>query len=128
VKPLGFPLFADENIRPLVLEPLRSRGKRVESVTERGWGGKRDLEPLRTAHERGWVVLTHDGDFARLAIRSGEPFTGIMYLRPGHIRPEFVIETVAAIESTPDDVQPPFIVIAVRLGDRVRARIRRGAR
>jgi predicted nuclease of predicted toxin-antitoxin system len=30
-------------------------------------------------------VLTRDGDFGTLAIHAGEPVTGIVYLRPGHI-------------------------------------------
>jgi hypothetical protein len=62
-------------------------------------------------------VLTHDRDFGTLAIHAGEPYFGIVYLRPGHISAEFTWRTIAAIESTVESVEPPFIVVAERRGD-----------
>jgi predicted nuclease of predicted toxin-antitoxin system len=126
VKPLEYPLLADENIHPLVVAALRKQGKRVESVVELGIAGKSDVDLLRVAHGRGAVIVTHDSDFARLAIRASEQFTGIVYLRPCHIDPAFVLDILGVIESTSVDVETPFIVIAVRRGDRIKVRLRRG--
>jgi predicted nuclease of predicted toxin-antitoxin system len=72
------------------------------------------------------VVLTHDRDFGTLAIHAGEPYFGIVYLRPGHISAEFTWRTIAAIESTVESVEPPFVVVAARRGDMVRIRVRSG--
>lgn len=124
MKPLDFPLLADENIHPDVVAFLREQGSDIESVVENGLCGQRDVTLLRLAHESGRVVLTHDHDFGTLAIMQGEPFTGIIYLRPGHIRPEFTIQTLETIASQSIDVRPPFIVVAEHSRAVVRIRVR----
>lgn len=126
MKPLGFPLLADENIHPEVLQALAKQGKDIRSVQDEGLAGRRDVEILRHAEPRGWVVLTHDSDFGALSIRSKEPYVGIIYLRPGHILARFVLEALEAVESLPIEVSPPFIVTAERKGDTVRVRVRSG--
>ena len=87
--------------------------------------GSQDIDILRRAHELGCAVLTHDSDFGKLAVLSGESIVGIIYLRPGHISAAFVLETIAAIDSQDEDVEPPFIVVAERRGELVRVRVRR---
>jgi predicted nuclease of predicted toxin-antitoxin system len=124
VKPLGFPLLADENVHPDVVVALAREGRSVRSVLAEGLGGRDDATILRHAHTRGWVVLTHDSDFGTLAVRGGQPYTGIVFLRPGHIDPVFVLAIVAAIDSASIDVVPPFIVVAERQQDSVRVRVR----
>ncbi len=83
MRPLDFPLLADENIHPEVVQTLAARGKQVVSVLAEGLAGREDREILSHAHARGWVVVTHDGDFGTLSIGQGEGYTGIIYLRPG---------------------------------------------
>jgi len=124
VNPLDFPLLTDENVHPDVVAFLRERGNDVRSVVECDLLGQSDVDLLRLAHESGRVILTHDHDFGTLAVARGEPFTGIVYLRPGHIRPEFTIETVEAIAAQSITVQSPFIVVAERRGQVVRIRVR----
>jgi predicted nuclease of predicted toxin-antitoxin system len=124
VNPLDFPLFADENVHPEVVRFLRKRGYDIQSVAEEGRFGQSDADVLRLAHAAGRVVLTHDSDFGTLAIAQGEPFTGIVYLRPGHIRPEFTVETLEAIAAQKHDVRSPFIVVAFHSEQTVRIRIR----
>ncbi|GAC1539191.1 MAG: hypothetical protein NVS3B10_03880 [Polyangiales bacterium] len=68
--------------------------------------------------------MTHDADFGTLAVRSGEAYTGIVFLRPGHIAPTFVLGVLAAIGSMELVVEPPFIVVAERQQDTVRVRVR----
>lgn len=105
MRPLGFPLLADENIHPDVVQALQHQGKDVRTVRGEGLVGADDVAIIRIAHAQGRVVLTHDADFGRLAVQAGEPFTGILYLRPGHISATFVLSVLAAIESV-GDVEP----------------------
>jgi predicted nuclease of predicted toxin-antitoxin system len=124
MRPLDFPLLADENIRGEVVEALAASGKTATTVRAEGLAGRPDHEILSYAHARLWVVLTHDSDFGFLAIRKGLPYTGIIYLRPGHISPAYVLETLAALEKLPLDVVPPFLVVAHRRERVVRVKIR----
>lgn len=124
MKLLDLPLLADENVDREVIATLRERGKDVRSVIEEGLGGHDDVEILRRAFETGRVVLTHDSDFGTLAIRRGEPFVGILFLRPGNIRPEITLEMLAAVESLEAAIELPAIVVAERRGEVVRIRLR----
>lgn len=127
MKALGYPLLTDENVQPLVVDALRHQGKQVRTVWEEGLDGCDDAGILRHAHERAWVVLTQDRDFGRLSIRLGNPYTGIIYLRPGHIEPALVLETLHAVEALPLELAPPFLVVAERRGEVIRVRVRSGA-
>lgn len=124
MRPLDFPILADENIDPEVVSALRSEGKDITAAVTVGLGGASDTQVMRCAHSAGRVVLTHDRDFGRLAIQRGEPYVGLVYLRPGHVSPSFALETLAAIQRLAVDVSPPFILVAERREDRVRIRIR----
>jgi predicted nuclease of predicted toxin-antitoxin system len=112
VTPLGFPLLADENVHPDVVLYLRQQWHDIRSVAEEGLLGHSDLVILRKARADGRVVLTHDSDFGTLVIAQNEPFTGVVYLRPGHIYSEFAIQTLRAVAEQSLDVHPPFIVVA----------------
>ena len=126
MRPLDFPLLADENIHPEVIRSLIQEGKDITSVIGEGLAGQTDADILRQAHAQHRAVLTHDGDFGTLVIGRRQPFTGIIYLRPGHISAAFVLETLRAIASTTTEVEPPFIVVAERKGEMVKVRIRPG--
>jgi predicted nuclease of predicted toxin-antitoxin system len=107
MKPLDWPLLADENIHPEVIEDLRARGKDVRSILGIGVG-LQDIDVLRFATAERRVVLTHDSDFGTLAFSEGEPFVGIIYLRPGHISASFVLGTIRAIETADVDAEEPL--------------------
>jgi predicted nuclease of predicted toxin-antitoxin system len=126
MNPLAFPLLADENIHPQVTAALTAAGKDVRAVQAEGLAGHSDIAVLRQAVEVGRVVLTHDGDFGLLALAAGEPYIGIIYLRPGHILPAVVLETLRAIEEQVIDVDPPFLLVAERRQQAIRIRVRRG--
>jgi predicted nuclease of predicted toxin-antitoxin system len=123
LKPLDFPILADENVHPEVIEFLRNVGLDVDSVAEQGNFGLSDTGVLQQATEAERVVLTHDSDFGGLALM-GAIFTGIIYLRPGHIRADFTIKTLEAIRDNAPEVTPPFILVAERTGDTVKIRVR----
>ncbi|MBN2388820.1 MAG: DUF5615 family PIN-like protein [Anaerolineales bacterium] len=121
---LDFPLLADENIHPGVVAFLREQGCDVFSLAEQGRFGLPDADVLHIAREAGRVVLTHDSDFGGLVVLNLQPFTGIVYLRPGHIRADFTIQTLETIRGGAADVAPPFILVAERAGENVKIRVR----
>lgn len=114
----------DENIHPEVARFLRSQGLDVVDVRSVGLGGSSDREILARAHSDGRAVLTHDSDFGTLTIASGEPVTGVVYLRPGHIESAKTIETLRVLFEQAPAIDVPFFVVAERRGTKVRIRIR----
>lgn len=106
----------------------RQRASRSPRYVLKGSPDGRIEEILRYAHARGWVVMTHDSDFGTLAIRRGEPYTGIIYLRPGHIFPSFVLNVLEALDTVSLDMVLPFIVVAERREEIVRVRVRSAAK
>jgi predicted nuclease of predicted toxin-antitoxin system len=118
-----FSLLTDENIDATVVAFLRAEGFGTRDVKEDGLIGSEDAL-LRLAVSESRVVLTHDSDFGTLAVAAGEAYVDIIYLRPGHIKPEFTIGTLRTLLIQNPEVNPPFIVVAARSGDVVRIRIR----
>jgi len=94
-------------------------------VKESGLVGSSDLTILRKAYEENRVVLTHDSDFGQLAVARLEPVLGIVYLRPGHFDPSFTLATLDTLFEEIHEIAPPFIVVAERVANRVKIRIRR---
>ena len=86
--------------------------------------GAPDVELLRRAVAENRLVVTHDADFGTLAMLLGEPVVGILYLRPGHIDPQFTIGTLSSLRANDPDVKLPFVVVARRSHDTVAVRIR----
>ncbi len=120
----GSRFLSDENIHADVVAFLRSEGCDILDVKEEGLNGADDLFLIRFSFAEARVVLTHDSDFGTLAMAAQEPIFGIIYLRPGHIHPEVTAGTVRALLDQELDPQPPFIIVAVRSGSRVKIRLR----
>jgi predicted nuclease of predicted toxin-antitoxin system len=123
LNPLQFPLLGDENIQHAVIAYLSDQGYDVRSLADDQLG-QSDAVVLHLAHREGRVVLTHDADFGMLVIAQNEPFTGIVYLRPGHIQPTFTIHTLKALAAQSITLHPPFIVVAERRDQVVKIRTR----
>ena len=70
------------------------------------------------------VIITHDGDFGRLAIAAGEPVVGIVYLRPGHLKVGFNQATLDFLYRNAGEIEPPFLLVAERSGTQVKMRLR----
>jgi predicted nuclease of predicted toxin-antitoxin system len=113
-------LVADMNIAVEVIAFLRARGVDVVSAREQAWGDLTDSEILAHAHAQSRFVMTHDSDFATLAVHRGEPFTGILYLRPGGQPPAEVIVDIEVLLDAEIDWRPP--VLAVYRAGRLRLR------
>ena len=120
----GSRFLSDENIHADVVAFLQSEGCDVFDVKGEGLDGYDDLSLIRLSVAEARVVLTHDSDFGALAIAAQEPIFGIVYLRPGHIQPEVTVGTVRVLLDQEIDPQPPFIIVAVRSGSRVKIRLR----
>jgi predicted nuclease of predicted toxin-antitoxin system len=118
-------LLTDENIHPRVVSFLRQQSCDVEDVSTLGLIGDADEVILRAALNQERIVVTHDRDFGRLAILSRQPIHGIIFLRPGHIDPQFTIETLQAINSREFDLSPACILVARRKETHVQLRLRR---
>jgi predicted nuclease of predicted toxin-antitoxin system len=86
--------------------------------------GSIDVDLLRLATPQGRVIVSHDTDFGKLAILQNEPLIGLMFLRPGHIDPQFTVATIQAVLSLDPEVSTPFILVAKRTGNRVIVRVR----
>ncbi len=120
-----FSLLTDENIHPDVLAFLRNRGFDVRDVKEEGLAGTGDEDLLLLAFREDRVVVTHDRDFGKMVFAAMHPMVGIVHLRPGHISAEFVIESLASLLEMDLDLQTPFVLVAERVGDELRVRLRR---
>jgi len=124
VKPLDFPLLADDNIAPDVVKGLRARGCDVRTADEQQLTGRPDIDVLELAISQGRVVVTHDLGFGRSAISADTPIVGIVYLRPGHISATFVLGVIDALRGSAVDLEPPFVVVVERREATVRVRAR----
>jgi len=103
------------NIKQLDLDIL--------DVKEKGLGGSSDSSLLGLAYEEQRVVLTHDSDFGTLAIAKNQPFYAIVYLKPGHILPQFSIDSINAILEI-ENLIPPFIITVKNNNSNIKIRIR----
>lgn len=63
--------FADMGISPRSVAFLCDRGVEAVPLHELGLDGLQDAEVVKKAHREGFVVLTHDLDFAELVALSG---------------------------------------------------------
>ena len=117
-------LLTDENIAYPVIEFLRAQGFDVVDVAALGLLGKSDKEVLAVAHGQNRLVVTQDSDFGTLTLAARQPFTGIIYLKPGHIRPEFTIESLRAVLTHVTDVAIPFLIIVQHTDAGIRIRYR----
>jgi predicted nuclease of predicted toxin-antitoxin system len=125
MNPLDLPLLADENIHSDVITYLKREHFDIVAVSESdSLKGKTDSEILAFAVSEGRTILTHDSDFGKLSIVENKTFIGILYLRPGHIQPEFTIQSLTAIREQYIEVEPPFIIVAERSLDNVKIRVR----
>ncbi len=77
VKPLDFPLLADENIHPGVITALVASGKDVRSVHDERLAGASDIDILRRAFDTGRIIMTHDSDFGMLALYAVRHLVGL---------------------------------------------------
>ncbi len=120
----NYAFLTDENIHPAIVQSLRKYGCDVFDVKEEGLSGNTDTFLLSLATNQNRVVLTHDSDFGTLVIADGKPFIGIVYLKPGHILPQFTLQSLEAVFKEIDFIENPFIIVAKHNGTTTRVRVR----
>lgn len=119
-----FSFLADENIHPDLILSLRQQNIKVISVKEEGLAGSTDDNLIIKAEQGGLIILTHDSDFGKIVFTNKGIHIGIVYLRPGHISPQFHIQTFQALLQTNLDLSIPFLLVVERIGDTMRIRKR----
>lgn len=119
-----FPSLTDENIHPEVVAFLRNEMFSVKDVKEESLVGAEDRYLLDVAKKESQIIVTHDADFGKMVFTQALNFTGIIYLRPGHLHPSFHITTLKAVLQINLNIEPPFILVAENKGDRIKIRLR----
>jgi len=117
--------LTDENIQGEVVQFLISKGFDVVTVFEWKLDGQDDETVLRFAHLQGRIVLTHDSDFGTLTVAGNKPFTGIIYLKPGHIAPKYTIQSLETLIDHSEDLDLPCIIVLQHTSSSIRIRVRR---
>jgi len=117
--------LADENIHPAMISFLRDNGYDVISVEQLNLTGKSDHAIISEALKTERIIITHDSDFGSIAVAGGEPFTGIIYIRPGHIKGDYAIETIKTVLQQDIEISEGMIIVAQRQNETVKIRIRR---
>jgi predicted nuclease of predicted toxin-antitoxin system len=116
--------LADANVDPEVVLALSNRGVDVVSMLDIGPADFPVEQVLRLATAQGRVLITHDSDFGELTVAQGEPFMGIVFLRPGHMIAAFTLGTIDAVWRETAELREQFILVARRTDDNVAIRVR----
>jgi len=111
--------LADENISPKVVAYLRRRGADVLDVKECGWQGKTDDEILEKAQADKRVSLTCDKDFGTLAVYGLKSHYGIIFIRPGDLRPGNIMRLLGQLAEK-IEFEEGMIIILTERGMRIR--------
>lgn len=120
-----YSIVCDENIHPVVVDFIRGEVKSVKTTYDLDLLSTDDEKILSAAHIMNSIVLTHDNDFGKIVFTKKVPFTGIVYLRPGHIIPLFTIEMLKTLFENEFDLAPPFMLVAERTKlDNIKVRLR----
>jgi predicted nuclease of predicted toxin-antitoxin system len=116
--------IADENISPRVVSFLRETGIKVFDVKGEGLAGTYDLDIIETAAREERIVLIQDSDFGKLVFKEKAKLTGIIYLRPGHVKSLDAVRILKTLLDMEIDVEIPFLVVAELQSNRIKIRIR----
>ena len=119
-----FTFLTDENIHPDLVKFLRSKSFSVKDVREEKLHGTSDENLLNLSFKENRVILTQDRDFGRLIYTKSSDFIGIVFLRPGHILPDFHIQTIKYLLVNNLDLLKPFILVAENSGKSIKVRLK----
>jgi len=120
----AYDLLTDENINTEIVQHLRKIGFDVFDIKEENLIGISDREILQKSLVQNRVIVTQDSDFGTLIFTENISFVGIVYLRPGHFRSSFHIQTIDTIIKENIEVDQPFLVVAEKKELKINIRIR----
>jgi predicted nuclease of predicted toxin-antitoxin system len=86
----------DEDLSPMVAEPVRKAGFTVATVVDHGWSGLKDEELWSRVVAEGFFFVTADKGFADIRSRPPGDHPGILLLRPNR---ESVVDLRAIVEA-----------------------------
>lgn len=114
-------LLADVNVSVLVVARLRTAGVDVVRVCEFMDARSPDSDIVRSALERGAVLLSHDQDFSAMLAMNGAAKPSLLNLRTSSVDPDFLSQCIlrALTEAAPE-LQAGAIVTVEDGGARVR--------
>lgn len=92
---MGVKIKLDEDLSPLVGEPLRTAGYEVVSVVQQNWGGLKDNELWPRVVAEGVFSVTADKGFGDIRTYSPGTHPGILLLRPDR---ESTLDFMALVE------------------------------
>ena len=84
-------------MHPEVVRFLKQQAFDVLDVRRSGLVGSSDHDLLQRAYAEQRTIAPHDRDFGKLAIAAEEPFFGLLFLRPGHLDPDFTLATLRSV-------------------------------
>lgn len=88
--------IVDMNLSPRWVDWLRDAGMDAEHWSAVGEATDTDAVIMRTAWQRGAVVLTHDLDFGSMLASSGAVGPSVVQLRGADLRPEALAPSLIA--------------------------------
>lgn len=79
---MAMPVKLDEDLSPVVAEPLQHRGYEVRTVHGQGWSGTSDADLWKRLNAEGVFFITADKGFGDLRLYTPGTHSGILLLRP----------------------------------------------
>jgi predicted nuclease of predicted toxin-antitoxin system len=111
-------ILLDECCEAAIADALRADGHHVVSAAE-SYPATSDAILLAHAHADGRVLVTADKEFAQLALHSGKPSAGLVFLRMAYEDPAVKAESVRALISSGERLNGNMTIVS-RGGLRVR--------
>lgn len=111
----------DEDLSPMVAEPLRRAGHTVATVYDQGWSGFKDVDLWKRVLAEGFFFVTADKGFADIRVRPPGSHPGILLLRPERESIMDFRKMVAAVLAEHDlETLAGAVTVATPRGIRVR--------
>jgi predicted nuclease of predicted toxin-antitoxin system len=119
-----FKFLTDENMPPRAVAWLKQRGLDVFDIKSEGLGGTPDEDILPIAEAQNRVIITQDSDLGTILFKLGLQNAGVIFLRPGHVSSERVIQSLEKLFSAEIDAAIPFILVGDAKLDTFKIRLR----
>jgi len=119
-----FKFLIDENMPSELTKFLVDKKYDVKDVKGEYLFGTSDIELFKISQEENRVIVTQDKDFGKIIFTTEPIFTGIIYLKPGHISGEIHINTFRYLLEQKLQLTTPFILVVENNIENIKIRIR----
>ncbi len=107
-----------------VIDWLKAKGFDVFDIKEQSLASSTDDFIMKISESQRRIVITQDSDLAAILFKKKLKNSGVIFLRPGHVKSETVIETLDYLFNAEIEVNIPFILVADNQGDTIKIRVR----